>query len=226
LEAASKLSFTLFVYQSLAGDVRELSMLLGSRISLGPFVPEDSAAVFCWMNDVASARLDFAYRPVDMMAHQQWWSGLGKDSTKVVFALRRTGGTALIGFVQIANINAVHRSAELGIRIGDEKNRGQGHGKEALRLAVNFCWNHLNLNRVQLVVFKHNSRAIGAYSAAGFRREGRLRKAAFIDGEWVDLILMAMCRPAKKIRRGLQRSAARIAVAPAAAHAIPDTFAA
>jgi len=201
-------------------------MLLGSGISLGPFVPEDSAAVFCWMNDVASARLDFAYRPVDMMAHQQWWSGLGKDQTRVVFALRKTSDPIIIGFVQIGAINAVHRSAELGIRIGEEKNRGQGYGKEALRLAVDFCWNHLNLNRVQLVVFKHNSRAIGAYSAAGFRKEGRLKKAAFIDGEWVDLILMAMCRPAKQASRRLRRSAARIAAAPAAPHSIPGTFAA
>ena len=200
-------------------------MLLGSGISLGPFVPEDSAAVFCWMNDVASARLDFAYRPVDMMAHRQWWSSLGKDLTKVVFALRKTSDPIIIGFVQIGAINAVHRSAELGIRIGEEKNRGQGYGKEALRLAVDFCWNHLNLNRVQLVVFKHNSRAIGAYSAAGFRKEGRLKKAAFIDGEWVDLILMAACRSARKASRGLRRSAT-IAVAPAVPHSIPNTFAA
>ena len=48
---------------------------------------------------------------------------------------------------------------------------------------------------------------------------------AFIDGEWVDLILMAMCRPAKKTSRRLQRSAV-IAVPPAAPHAIPNTFAA
>jgi [ribosomal protein S5]-alanine N-acetyltransferase len=201
-------------------------MLLGSRISLGPFVPEDCAAVFCWFNDVAAARLDFAYRPVDMMAHQQWWSGLGKDTTKVVFALRKTSSPAIVGFVQITGINAVHRSADLGIRIGEEKNRGQGYGKEALRLALDFCWNHLNLNRVQLVVFKHNSRAIGAYAAAGFRKEGRLRKAAFIDGEWVDLVLMAACRPAKKASRRPGRSTAKIAAAAAAPHAIPGTFAA
>jgi [ribosomal protein S5]-alanine N-acetyltransferase len=200
-------------------------MLLGSGISLGPFIPEDCAAVFCWVNDVAAARLDYAYRPVDMMAHQQWWSGLGKDTTKVVFALRRTGDPALIGFVQIANINAVHRSAELGIRIGNERDRGQGHGKEALRLALDFCWNHLNLNRVQLVVFKHNTRAIGAYGAVGFRKEGRLRKAAFIDGDWVDLILMAACRPAKKAGRRSKRSPARI-VATATPHPLPDTVAA
>jgi [ribosomal protein S5]-alanine N-acetyltransferase len=99
--------------------------------------------------------------------------------------------------VQIAGINAVHRSAELGIRIGAEKNRGQGYGKEALALAVEFCWNHLNLNRLQLLVFKHNQRAASAYKAAGFRKEGLLRKAAFIDGEWVDVILMAALRPSR-----------------------------
>jgi RimJ/RimL family protein N-acetyltransferase len=104
--------------------------------------------------------------------------------------------------------------------------RGQGYGKEALRLALDFCWNHLNLNRVQLVVFRHNSRAIGAYAAAGFRKEGRLRKAAFIDGEWVDLVLMAACRPAKKASRRPGRSTAKIAAAAAAPHAIPGTVAA
>ena len=176
-------------------------MLMASRITIGPFVPEDFGPLFCWANDAAAARLDFAYRPVDMMAHQQWWDGLGKDTTKVVFAIRKTTEPVIIGYVQITGINSVHRSAELGIRIGAEKNRCQGYGKEALQLAVDFCWNHLNLNRVQLVVFKHNQRAIGAYKAAGFKKEGLLRKAAFIGGDWVDLILMAALRPAKSRQR-------------------------
>jgi RimJ/RimL family protein N-acetyltransferase len=200
-------------------------MLLGSRISIGPFVPEDCAVMFCWFNDVAAARLDLAYRPVDMMAHQQWWQGLGKDPSRVVFAIRKTSEPALIGFVQITAINAVHRSAELGVRIGEEKNRGQGYGTEALRLALDFCWNHLNLNRVQLTVFKHNPRAIGAYQAAGFRKEGRMRKAAFIGGNWVDLVLMAALRPAQKRARRLVRPAATVA-AVRDLRPLPDTAAA
>jgi RimJ/RimL family protein N-acetyltransferase len=179
-------------------------MLMGSRISIGPFVPDDFGPLFCWINDVAAARLDFAYRPVDMMAHQQWWDSLGKDAAKVVFAIRKTTEPVIIGYVQITGINSVHRSAELGIRIGDEKNRGQGYGKEALRLAVQFCWNHLNLNRVQLIVFKHNHRAIGAYKAAGFKKEGVLRRAAFIDGGWVDLTVMAALRAATVRQRKFQ----------------------
>jgi len=175
-------------------------MLTASRITLGPLVPEDFSPVFCWLNDVAAARLDLAYRPVDMMSHQQWWQGLGKDQTKVVFAIRKLADPTIIGYVQISGINSVHRSAEIGIRIGEEKNRGQGYGKEALRLAVDFCWKHLNLNRVQLIVFKHNERALRAYKAVGFQREGLLRKAAFIGGDWVDVVLMATLRRAQKRR--------------------------
>jgi RimJ/RimL family protein N-acetyltransferase len=176
-------------------------MLMSKRITIGPFVPEDFGPLFCWANDATAARLDFAYRPIDMMAHQQWWDSLGKDPTKVVFAIRKIDRPIIIGYVQIVNINSTHRSAEIGIRIGSETERGHGFGTEALRLAVDFCWDHLNLNRVQLVVFRHNDRAMRAYKAAGFKKEGVLRKAAFIGGAWVDLVPMAILRPAVKRRR-------------------------
>lgn len=188
-------------------------MLMASRITIGPLAPSDFGPLFCWVNDVAAARLDFSYRPIDMMTHQQWWDSLSKDPSKVVFAIRKTTDPAIIGFVQIIGINPVHRSAELGIRIGEEKNRGQGYGKEALRLAVDFCWNHLNLNRVQLIVFKHNERAVRAYKAVGFKREGMLKRAAFIGGGWVDLVLMAALRPTQARRKRSQRQVQLIAAA-------------
>jgi RimJ/RimL family protein N-acetyltransferase len=197
-------------------------MLIGKHITLGPLVSEDLAPLFCWANDTAAARLDFAYRPVDMMTHRQWWDSIGKDPTKVVFAMRKINTPVIIGYVQITGINLTHRSAEIGIRIGAEQNRNQGFGKEALQLAVDFCWNHLNLNRVQLIVFKHNHRAISAYRAAGFKKEGVLRKAAFIGGEWVDVIAMAILRPAAKHRRKREAQPIRAACDAAGALAEPD----
>jgi RimJ/RimL family protein N-acetyltransferase len=184
-------------------------MLRTARVSIGAFVPEDFAPLFRWANDVDSARLDFAYRPVNLMMHKQWWDNLGKDPTRIMFAMRKTTAPAIIGFVEINAINSVHRSAELGIRIGAESDRGQGYGKEALELALEFCWNHLNLNRVQLNVFKHNQRAIGAYRSVGFKKEGVLRKAAFIDGEWVDLVMMAALRGTRKRGGGRDLTAAQ-----------------
>jgi RimJ/RimL family protein N-acetyltransferase len=175
-------------------------MLLGRRITLGPVIPADFPSMFCWANDVDAARFDLAYRPVDFVQHAQWCESIGKDPSLVVFAIRRLDDPSIAGFVRIFNINPVHRSAEFGIRIGAEAHRGQGLGKEATALALSFCWNHLNLNRVQLIGFAHNARALRAYAASGFEREGLLRQAAFINGEWVDLVVMAAFRTAGEAR--------------------------
>ncbi len=197
-------------------------MLTGKHVALGPVVPEDFGPLFCWINDIEAARLDAAYRPVDLVAHQQWCQALGTDPTRVFFAIRKVHQTEIIGYVHIWNINGVHRSAELGIRIGSKLNRGLGYGREALGLALDFCWNHANLNRLQLTVFKHNARALKVYAASGFRREGLLRRAAFIDGQWTDIVVMGVLRPgaqpSRKSRSGRQsaRPAASAESAPVA----------
>ena len=176
-------------------------MFFGPRITLGAFVPDDYGAMYCWANDIAAARLDGAFRPVnlrDVIASCE----TGGDASRVMLAIRQRTDPKIIGYINIHNVNAVHRSADLGMRIGDERHRGQGFGKEALAMALNYCWNHLNLERVGLVVFRHNARAIAAYSACCFKKEGVLKRFLFVDGAWIDLVLMAAFRPVRKRARG------------------------
>ena len=90
-------------------------MLLANRINIGPLVPEDFGPLFCWANDVVAARLDFAYRPVDMMTHQQWWNGLGKDPTRVVFATKHVTATSKMTS-RPRGVLSVHGSCRLAAR--------------------------------------------------------------------------------------------------------------
>jgi len=173
-------------------------MFTGSKVSIGPLLPNDAVAMFRWFNDTKAAALDLAYRPMDWMSFKSWAENMAKDSSKVIFAIRKIGEAPIIGFVGITNIGPIHRSAELGVRIGEEVDRGKGYGEDATRLALDYCWNHLNLHRVALTVFSTNERAIRAFVAAGFEREGVAREAVFIDGAWHDLVIMAMLRPAGK----------------------------
>ena len=173
-------------------------MLIGTKVTIGPFVPDDYAAMYCWANDVAAARLDGAFRPVNLTEVVRICESAATDPTRVMFAVRPRSETAVVGYVLIHNINSVHRSADIGIRIGEERNRGRGYGKEALAMALDYCWRHLNLNRVGLTVFRSNPRAVNVYKGAGFRVEGRLRKVFFVDGAWVDVLLMAALRPSRK----------------------------
>jgi RimJ/RimL family protein N-acetyltransferase len=204
-------------------------MLVGTKISIGPFVPDDCVAMYCWANDIAAARLNGAFRPVNLVDVVREFEVVGKDPSRVSFAIRLRTSTTIIGYVHIHNISGVHRSADIGIRIGEEKNRGQGYGKEALMLALDYCWRHLNLNRVGLIVFRNNPRAVSVYKAAGFRTEGCFRKLFFIDGAWVDVLAMAAFRPTRKRARAValdRISGADASLAPAQSSAPQLTAAA
>ena len=96
-----------------------------------PIPGGDVDLLFKWLNDADAARLDLAYRPTDWIAFKAWTEAISKDQGKVLFAVRRIGEAPIIGFVGLSAIQPVHRSADLGVRIGDEANRNQGFGTEA-----------------------------------------------------------------------------------------------
>jgi UDP-4-amino-4,6-dideoxy-N-acetyl-beta-L-altrosamine N-acetyltransferase len=154
---------------------------------------EDAGTLFQWINDPETVRYNAPYKPVHWANHEEWVKSLARTSGKVVFAIRVDG--RLIGLVQLIDIDSVHRSAELTIRIGDETDRGAGHGTDAMRQAIDFAWRDLNLHRVWLRVFADNARAIRAYEKTGFVREGVLREAAYIDGRYVDMVVLGVLRP-------------------------------
>ena len=88
----------------------------------------------------------------------------------------------------------MHRTAELQIRIGEGAERGAGRGSEAVVLLLNFGFRDLNLNRIFLHVFANNEPALRMYEKVGFTREGVLRRAAYIDGSYVDIVVMGILR--------------------------------
>ncbi|MDO7205773.1 GNAT family protein [Paraclostridium bifermentans] len=61
--------------------------------------------------------------------------------------------------------------------MGDKDNWGNGYGKEALSLLLDFGFNLLNLNNIVLKVYSFNKQAIKCYSKIGFKEAGRLREA-------------------------------------------------
>jgi RimJ/RimL family protein N-acetyltransferase len=155
--------------------------------------PEDSPHLFEWINDPQTARFNAPYKPVHAVSHDKWFESVLHDANRIIFAIREPRGK-LLGFVQLIDIDPIHRSAELTIRIGDDKNRSQGAGSDAVKLITDFAFRERNLQRIWLRVFATNKRAMRAYEKAGLKKEGTLRRARYIDGKWVDEIVMAVLR--------------------------------
>jgi len=170
-------------------------MLIGDKVTLGPVLNGDGAMLFNWFNHLGLAATNGSFRPVDETKFSQWIAGLGNDVARVTFAIRANQLLRLLGYVQITNINAVVRSAEIGVAIGEAKDRGQGFGQEALTLALRYCWSELNLRRVTLFVLSNNPAALHVYRKVGFETEGLLRQAAYTNGQFHDVTVMAMLRP-------------------------------
>jgi len=167
-------------------------MLIGKTAVLGPILPTDLAQLFAWSDDPTIARLNEPYIPKGFQREADFWINPTGDSSRVFFAIRARAAPDIIGHVQIVNIQPIHRSAMLGILIGKTENRGKGHGSEAMRLAIDYCWRHLNLTRLSLRVQADNAPAIAMYERLGFETEGVLRRVQFIDGAWIDLKQMAL----------------------------------
>ncbi len=99
-----------------------------------------------------------------------------------------------IGMMDYRDVDAITRSATVGVTIGEKDLWGQGYGSEALRLLVGYLFDHLNLNRVQLDTWSGNERAIRSFTRIGFREEGRLRQAVWGAGRYFDSVLMGLLR--------------------------------
>jgi RimJ/RimL family protein N-acetyltransferase len=172
----------------------------GKKVSLHPLRYEDKEILFQWVNDRALVNYNAPYRPISESNHEEWFEAVTRKHDVFFFVIKENEKNTTIGSCQLHNVHWVHRSAELQIRIGDEKYRNKGYGAEAIELLLRFGFQDLNLHRVYLHLLKNNERAKKAYMKTGFVVEGDLHEAAFVNGKYVDLQMMSILRDAYQAR--------------------------
>ena len=170
-------------------------MLQGDRVLLRATRREDMQIQWQSENDLElcfwdggtprPASLEWLYHHFDEGVHNP-------DLNSVSFAIEANSN--YIGHCGLHNINATHRTCELGIEIGNKDYWGKGYGREVVRLLLAYAFEHRNLNRVTLQTHAENERAIRCYRACGFVEEGRFRQQLWVAGHYVDGIAMAILR--------------------------------
>lgn len=115
-------------------------------------------------------------------------------ATDITLCVGIRGETRILGGTGLHKINWLHRHAQWGLYIGRPDQWGKGYGREIARAMLRYAFATLNLNRVMLRVNADHTGGIKAYEAVGFVREGVLRQAMFVDGRYVDNLVMAVLR--------------------------------
>jgi RimJ/RimL family protein N-acetyltransferase len=167
-------------------------MLIGELVALGPVHRGLVPLFWKWESDLELSLLtgDPArpLTPEGMEVLYEHFSKAGDDHTG--FAIYERASLRPIGTVGLTHINAMHRTAELGIGIGEHDCWGKGYGTEATRLVLDYAFTMLGLHNVMLRVFSYNERAIQSYLRAGFREIGRRREAQRIGDRAYDVVFM------------------------------------
>jgi len=170
-------------------------MIYGERIRFRHAERDDLPVFVEWINDPEVRQGIALYLPMSLANEEKWFEGMLQrpiDEQPLCIEIRLGDDWQLIGNCSFFGIDHRVRSAEVGILIGDKNYWNQGYGTEAMALLLAHGFNTLNMNRIFLRVYETNPRAIRSYEKAGYVLEGRQRQAHFIDGEYVDVLLMSV----------------------------------
>jgi len=170
-------------------------MLIGERITLGPVKKEYIESYLKWFNDPEITQYLSMFRPLTRMMEEDWIENLKNREDTIAFAIiipDENDGEKLIGNCGLHAIDWKNRVAEVGITIGEKEYQSKGYGTEAMEMLLDYGFKTVNLNRIQLRVYEFNNRAINSYNKIGFVKEGRMRQALFIKGEYHDIIFMSI----------------------------------
>ena len=171
-----------------------IRFIVGKSIYLSPVETEDVELYLAWLNDRQVTKFLTMRRPIARAAERKMLERIATNKTDIVLGIRLKENDELIGGAGLHSINPIDRSATFGIFIGEKSKWSKGYGAEATRLMVGYGFNALNLNRIELDVMSYNPRGVRCYENVGFKKEGVMRQAVFNDGEYHDIIRMAILR--------------------------------
>lgn len=164
--------------------------LEGKNVYLSPMKMDDLEMYVKWMNDrEVTDGTNSTCKIINDFSEKAWMEKI-LDRAQYTFSIMLKENDTLIGNCGIMNPNFIHGTAEIGILIGEEENRGRGLGEEVIELLLDYGFNQLRLHNMNLGVFSFNEQAIACYQKLGFKEYGRRHESYFLDGKWHDEIDM------------------------------------
>ncbi len=156
-----------------------------------------------WFNDYATSRFLSLRAPMGLAVEERWFESMldRQGESGWLFVICRLDDGRPIGNLGLFGIDHTNGSAAIGITIGEVEQQGAGFGTDALEALLDFGFGRLRFERMSLEVYPTNARAIRSYEKAGFVREGVARHGVYRDGQFVDVVDMAILRDEWAARR-------------------------
>jgi RimJ/RimL family protein N-acetyltransferase len=163
-------------------------MLKGKLVSLRRCEPRDYEPIQRWQNDPVIFRWMDYVRPFTLADIKESEERAAQEGHPFVIEVE---GRPL-GRVGLNNFRPRDSIASLYLFLGERESWGKGYGRDALMALLAYAFDTQNLRMVELWTLADNERAIRIYKGCGFVEDGRLRDRSWIEGNWVDHLVMSV----------------------------------
>lgn len=171
-------------------------MISLNKVLVRPIERSDLSLIQKWYNDDEVMLWGSGAKPDIMVSmdylEEVWYDEIYSDSSTRMLIETKEGQP--IGVIGYRNMNIQERRCRLSIFIGEKDFWGKGYGSDAVKAFIRFLFNRCNINRVEADTWDGNERALKCFEKCGFKIEGRLRKAKFVEGQYRDEIILGILR--------------------------------
>jgi UDP-4-amino-4,6-dideoxy-N-acetyl-beta-L-altrosamine N-acetyltransferase len=175
----------------------------GAMIDLRELEDGDYDRLYQWRCEPEVDRWMSAPRPPSPEAHRRWFEAVRSDPDRCGWVI--TSSAQPVGFLLLTGLVGPHKRAEWGWYIGEAAMRGRGAGRAAQALGLDRAFDGQAVEKVWSEVMADNEVALKAQAAAGFRREGYLRRHVIKDGSPHDVVVLGILREEWTERREAAR---------------------
>ncbi len=99
----------------------------------------------------------------------------------------------IVGGIGLHKIDHMNKATSIGYWLSSN-NEGQGLMTKSAKALCNYCFNELELNRIEIACATDNLKSQNITKRLGFKLEGTLRQKEIVNGEYFDHYLFSLLK--------------------------------
>lgn len=144
-------------------------------------------------NELTKFMLHRYYNLEEIKIQMQHYKDMYQQNTGCAWILENSINKHPMGIVSVFNYSSVHKKTEIGFWILPSFQK-QGYITEAAKAVINYCFNHININRIEATVETENIASITVIKKLKLQHEGTFREYEINNGKFIDLMMFAILR--------------------------------
>jgi diamine N-acetyltransferase len=163
--------------------------LHGENIYLRALEPEDLEFVYAIENDESIWEISNTITPYSKFLIRQYLENAHQDiyeAKQLRLAICKKENSTAIGLIDLFDFDVRNKRAGVGIIIQNEIDRSSGFGKEALKLVIDYAFEHLQVHQLYANIGTENKASLALFTTFGFEKIGVKKDWNFVGNAFQD----------------------------------------